>query len=126
MFIIDYVHWHYTRGLRGGWQIWQTFLWFWQYMFAIPLHLRTLFARFERLGEPYPDRFHFAQATTAFVVNLMMRLVGVVVRLVLIGIGLSLMLMTFGLAVVWVLVWLAFPVVVPGGLIGGVLLIVGV
>lgn len=74
-----YLAWHYGRALVESLRLWATGFRFVTRLFAVPLHLRTLLAPFERLGEPVHGAL--GDRVEAAVVNLVMRLVGLVARL---------------------------------------------
>jgi len=109
-----YFRWHYTRAYRDAFALWMTFLWFAMHAFRIPLHLRTLFSRFHRLGERYDtEGFDVADMASAFIINTLMRMVGAVMRLIVIFCGLIAWSAVFLGGVVFFAVWTVYPVVIP-------------
>ncbi|MEX1027422.1 MAG: hypothetical protein WD049_05365 [Candidatus Paceibacterota bacterium] len=125
-FLVDYVVWHYTRAMRDGARIVRNLVWFCFHFFSIALLARTLIAPFEKLGEQYPQGFHPAKMLSTFVVNILMRVVGAIVRLVVISIGFLSMAAVLLAGVAAFVVWAIFPFATLGAGITGVLLIIGV
>jgi len=123
-FIPYYIGWHYTRAIREGWRGWITGCWFWFHLFPVGLHLRSLFSRFERIGEPYPDGFRPDRIASAFFINTMMRIVGALLRLVLVMLSIVLAALTLIAAGAWMVVWLLLPLLVPGLPVAGVFLVI--
>ncbi len=108
LFIFDYLSWHYTRAFRDIGSVWLNFMWFILHFFSIPLLLRTLFSPWRRVsaGHKKGDLEDYAQAI-AF--NLMSRLVGFLVRIVLVVVGLiALTLLILGF-VVFLIAWSFLP-----------------
>ena len=77
-----YFAWHYTGGLLACLRLWADFLWFIYHFFSAPVIMRTLFTPWRRLGEPYRSGFDPERALETFIVNLLMRLFGLVVRII--------------------------------------------
>lgn len=123
-YIAHYITWHYTRALRDGTRIWMTMVWFWFHVFPVRLHLRSLLSRFERISEPYPDGFHPARIGASMSINVLMRIVGAVVRLIMVFIAVTLVLLTVPVAIVWAVTWLVLPVLVPALPVFALLLII--
>jgi|AntDeeMinimDraft_6_1070357.scaffolds.fasta_scaffold15381_2 hypothetical protein len=112
VFFSTYAYWHYGRGLialLGHIQITFRFLWS---FFAIPTLVRTLLAPWRRLQESYPDGFDIPELISTFLINSMMRLVGLVVRLIIICFGLGVLLASGILTVVILALWVFLPVVI--------------
>lgn len=124
--LIDYTAWHYSRAFREGWRIWTALVWFAIHLFAIPLHLKTLFTRFRKLGEPYPAGFQIRPFLSALLINTVTRIMGVLMRLGIIIIGLVAVGGLIAAGIITVLAWIAFPAVVLAAWTVGILLILGV
>lgn len=109
--ILQYFGWHYTRALRDGLHLWMTFVWYPWHLCAIRFHAKHLFSRFNRLGEAYPGTgFHLGELLGSFAVNVIMRVVGAVFRVMVIMLGL---LITTGAIVIGALAysaWVLLPV----------------
>ncbi|MEX0672511.1 MAG: hypothetical protein WDZ82_02880 [Candidatus Paceibacterota bacterium] len=125
-FLVDYALWHYTRAISDGVRILRNFVWFCFHFFSLALLARTLFAPFEKLGERYPRGFDVPQILSAFVVNILMRIVGALSRLIIISVGLLCMAGVVLFGVIGFIVWIIFPFAALGAGVTGILLIIGV
>lgn len=111
---IRYLAWHYGRAVVESFQLWGIGFRFVTRLCAVPLHLRTLFSPFERLGEPVEgglgDRFESA------VVNTVMRLVGFVMRLSVIAFALVAYAAVAIFGVAGLVGWLLLPPALAGSM----------
>jgi len=82
--------------------------------------VRTLFVPFRRLGESYPKFANIWEYFSAFIVNTLMRLVGAVLRFVIIIIGLVTWILLFSLGLLAFLIWLILPALLVFMFIKGV------
>jgi hypothetical protein len=73
-----YLAWHYGRAVVESFQLWGVGFRFVTRLCAVPLHLRTLFSPFERLGEPVQGTL--GDRLEAATVSAVMRLVGFLMR----------------------------------------------
>lgn len=114
-----YIVWHYTRAIREGFSIWKNFMWFLYHFFSIPILTKTYFSKFERLGEGYKKGIYLKHNLSTFLVNSLMRLVGVCVRSVVIIVGVVSIVgaVIFGLSAL--VVWILFPLLLIFSLITG-------
>jgi hypothetical protein len=117
-FLPLYFSWHYGRALADFGGVLGNLWWFVGHLFSLPLMIRSLFSPWRRLNEAYPRSFMSLEAIgEALVVNILMRMVGFVARVVLISIAL----LSYGLLLVGgaltFSVWLAVPVLIPALLI---------
>lgn len=114
IFVRRYFRWHYSAGLRSlRFRSVDFFRFLWR-LFAPLRLLADLFAPLQRLQESYPDNFDLSLYTQAFVINSLMRVVGIVARILLVGVGLcGFMLAIVAVALAWV-VWLLLPLLTAG------------
>jgi hypothetical protein len=115
----DYLVWHYTRAYRDTFATWFNFAWFITHFFSIPLLLRTLLSPWKRMTETpaHPD---FEDMFEAVVVNILSRVVGFIIRAILVAMGLvMLVLHTIGL-ILFLIVWTLLPVVSLVAVIEGI------
>jgi len=73
-----YLAWHYGHAVVESFQLWGIGFRFVTRLCAVPLHLRTLFSPFERLGEPAQGGL--GDRLEAATVSAVMRLVGFLMR----------------------------------------------
>lgn len=118
-----YFLWHYTFAFRDIWRLWMNALWAVNRVFSIPLLLRTLFAPWKRILETEGKRFDLEDWAARQVVNLMSRLVGAVVRLVVIGLGCLSLIATIVLGVGVYLFWVAAPLIIAVLFLSGMYLL---
>lgn len=122
IFLTDYLRWHYGSAPRDLFLIWKNFLWFGYHFFSIGILSKTLFSPLYRIQEPY-KRLAIEYNLESLIANLMMRIVGFIIRSVIISAGiifeLGLILMYIPLLVVWLL----WPAVVLAVLVFGLFIL---
>ncbi|MFA6475814.1 MAG: hypothetical protein WCV68_00195 [Candidatus Paceibacterota bacterium] len=111
--IVNYLIWHYTRAVLEFSHIYKNILSFLINFFSIPVLVRSYFAPWRRMGEDYTkDIFHdFEDVVAVFVVNFIMRIVGVVMRTVIIIAGLLFVIIVALFYPVLLIVWLLLPLI---------------
>lgn len=109
--IESYFAWHYGRAFADIFHIWVNFLWFVFNFFSISALIETFFDPWKRMGESYPRGFDIAGVISTFVVNALMRAVGIMVRLIVLCIGLAFAVVIFATGLVIVLLWALMPIV---------------
>lgn len=121
---VRYLAWHYGRAIVESFSLWGTMFRFVTRLCAVPLHLRTLFAPFERLAEP--AKGDIGDRVEALAVGLVMRLVGFLMRLGVLAFALACYLAAALLGVASIVAWLLLPVALvlslwigARGLLGG-------
>ncbi len=115
-----YIWWHYTTAIKDGFEIWKKFVWFVFNFFSVPLLTRTFFYRFERLGENYKKGFSITDNLSAFVVNTMMRLVGMTLRSIIIIVGLVATFLACVFGVIVLILWIIYPLLFVTAIIIGI------
>jgi hypothetical protein len=107
-----YLGWHYGRGTAETLVVFKNFLFFVPRYFSIGTLFRTLFSPFQRLKENYEGGLEIRNFLEVITVNLIMRLVGLLVRSFFITIGLIALVATFILEIILFVVWLILPFLV--------------
>jgi len=107
--LFSYATWHYSTAIKEGFIIWKNFVWFLYHFFSIPLLLKTFFSRFQRMGESYQKGLAIGQNFSTFIVNTLMRIVGMGVRSIVIIFGLAIVVAVSVLGVVLLALWLVLP-----------------
>jgi hypothetical protein len=120
----DYFLWHYTRAYKEIFHVWLNFLWFIVHFFSIPQLLRSWFAPFKRIVEERKKGFDFEDFVGSLIINLMSRIVGAIMRSILILLGLVFLSITFIAGVLVQLFWIFVPMILVGGLISSVSLLI--
>lgn len=109
--IESYFSWHYGRAFVDMFHIWTNFLWFFFNFFSVRALVSSLFDPWKRMGEEYPRGLDITGTISTFVVNALMRMVGIMMRLMILCIGLAFMSVTFVLGIIASIVWALMPVV---------------
>lgn len=104
-----YLRWHYSIAIRDMVGIIRNFVWFFYEFFSIPLLLQTFFVPFHRLAEKRTQGFHPEAWAEAFVVNTLMRGVGMGLRAFLIVLGVTCILMTVCIGIGMFMTWIMAP-----------------
>ena len=119
-----YLRWHYGRALKGVADIFLNIVWFLWHFFSIGILSKTLFAPWERLQEKRERGLDIEGFFGTLLINLIMRVVGAIVRLTFISIGLLAIFLTTIVSAVFFCVWLALPVAIAASIIFGIILLV--
>ena len=111
--VIHYLSWHYSVALASFSVIYRDIIFFVADYFSLPILLKSFFAPWRRLAEPYPEnKFNLSEIAAVVVVNSLMRLVGVIMRSIIIIVGLIVLVATIIFYPIILLLWLALPVIV--------------
>jgi hypothetical protein len=109
--IESYFAWHYGRAFVDMFHIWMNFLWFVFNFFSISALIDTFFDPWKRMGESYPKGFDISGVIMTLMVNLLMRAVGIMVRLIVLCIGLAFAAIIFSTGIIIGILWALMPVV---------------
>lgn len=123
--LLSFHYWrfHYSHALLAGLSLWKNMVWFVFNFFSVSLLVRTLFEPWRRLAEDYAPGFNLSNWATAFLVNIIMRVVGVILRLAMIVAGLV---ATGGVVLVGfvsIVIWILLPAILALLLLTGLYLI---
>lgn len=108
-----YFIWHYGRAVRDLTRIYKNLIVFTFNFFSVPILVASFFAPWRRMGEDYPERsIEPFDYFSVFLVNLIMRLVGISMRGIVIVLGMIFtILLTLSYPLV-LLFWLILPFVI--------------
>lgn len=111
--IVNYIIWHYTRAILEFSHIYKNILSFLLNFFSIPILVQSYFAPWRRMGEDYTKNIvtDLEDVASVFVVNLIMRIVGMVMRTVIIVFGLLLVSVVALFYPVLLILWLILPLI---------------
>ena len=115
-----YVWWHYTRAIKEGFFIWKNFIIAIFNFFSVSLLFRTFFSRFERMGEDYKKGFNIGENLSTFVINTLMRIVGMGIRSIVIIVGLLCVLLAFLFGIILGILWMLFPLLFITSIVVGI------
>jgi hypothetical protein len=111
-FFIEYTLWHYSKAVKEYIHIVFNFVWFFYTFFSIPILLKSFFAPFKRLKEDYGGGFNPQKWLEAFVITTLMRIVGMLMRSILIIFGVFFIILTVIVGLFFLVVWLLAPLFV--------------
>jgi len=109
---ISYVLWHYKTGMADLARAWKDILIFVINFFSLPHLFATLATPYRRLSEKGGSGFNPRELLSRLFVNTVMRIVGFVIRLVIITIGVFAVLIVLTLAPLLFIFWLAAPLLI--------------
>ncbi|MEK7610464.1 MAG: hypothetical protein AAB468_01815 [Patescibacteria group bacterium] len=112
--MLRYLGWHYSAAVNNWWHLYHDFVWFFYHFFSIDLITRTMFRPWRRLREPYVTGFDPVGWAGTFILNCIMRIVGILIRLCWL---VSSLIFIFALALAGPLIlisWLILPLVTTG------------
>lgn len=107
----SYLRFHYVDAVSAGFVLWRDLLWFIYNFFSVEILFKTLFYPWRRLSEEYRPGFDPANWFASSVVNLIMRGVGVLIRLPVILTGLVAVLAGVLVGLILFIVWLLLPII---------------
>lgn len=110
--ILGYLKWHYGKALMTTFTFWKNILIFLYNFFSIKSLTGNFFTPWKRLADAYPKKFNLKVYFFTFLVNSIMRIVGVILRSIIILIGFLFCLIYIALLPVTLLFWLALPLII--------------
>ena len=119
----SYIVWHYSRAFYGIFLLWMNSLWFVLHFFSISPLLKTLLSPWRRLQEKYQGGLDLENILTPIIVNTLMRIVGALIRLVIIGIGLVFFVGAIILGALFFIFWFFAPLIIVSLFLGGLALL---
>ncbi len=121
---LNYWRWHYSRAILNIILIWKDFIWFlWNY-FSIKQLLRTFFVPWKRLREESAGISELFNLFTSVVVTFLMRIIGVIIRSIVIITGLIFILLALAGGVLFLVFWITMPVILTVTLTAGVQMLI--
>lgn len=110
------ITWLYFDVPRNILKVWKNFLLYNLEYFSIPLLLKTLFSHWRRYGYSYPRGFDIKGYLEVFTSNLISRILGAIMRTILIIVGVVAEIFIVFLGIAVFLGWLALPFLALYGL----------
>lgn len=112
-FITSYISWHYGAALPAIVKNWKNSILFVLHFFSVLLLFRTLFSPWRRLTEKYKGGLDFENIVGFIVVNTIMRIVGFIVRVVVIFVSLIVLAVVIVGGIFFFVAWILAPLVLP-------------
>lgn len=122
--LFRYLKWHYSKALLSAFALWKNILVFLFNFFSIKNILGNFFTPWKRLADKYPDHFDIKGYFFTFLLNTIMRIIGMLLRSAMIILGLTCCAIYIILLPATLVVWLALPPVILGLIILGLILII--
>lgn len=119
----DYFRWHYTAAFREIFHLWLNFLWFTIHFFSLPQLARSWLAPWKRMTESRGSNWSFEDLASFIIINLISRLIGALLRTIIIAIGFSVLMLVVVTGFVTYLFWIIAPVVIFALLASGITLL---
>ncbi|OHA88763.1 MAG: hypothetical protein A2741_01580 [Candidatus Zambryskibacteria bacterium RIFCSPHIGHO2_01_FULL_43_27] len=112
IFLPEYFRWHYSRAWKDLARNCSQFIRFTISFFSITFLVRTLFAPWKRMKENYEKGFDPEGFFSTLIVNLIMRLVGFVIRTFALAVGIVAVILVLLISALVFVFWALFPAIV--------------
>ncbi len=119
-----YLLWHYSRAYIQFFNVWKNLLWFIVKFFSIPQMLRSWISPWKRITEDRKKAWNIEDMAGSFVINILSRFIGAIMRTVVIISGIFSLLVTFVGGLVTYLIWTVAPALIVFLIILGIVYIV--
>lgn len=119
-----YLVWHYLEAYKEIFVVWRNMSWFVFHYFSLAQLTKTLFAPWKRITEEKRKSWDFEDFAGRVIVNLISRLIGAIMRLVVISVGLICLCLTLAAAAATYLLWFVAPLVIVASFIIGLVYII--
>lgn len=118
-----YLLWHYSRAFLEIFHVWLNLMWFIVHFFSIPQLLGSWFAPWKRMVEDRGNKWSFEDLAGFVIIGFLSRVVGFIMRSIIIIIGLVCLITTVILGFGVYIFWLAAPLIIIGLLGFGITLL---
>ena len=109
----NYFQWHYTLAFIDIFHIWRNITNFLFNFFSIPILIRTFFSPWRRLhADRETEGFDLVDSLSTGLVNLIMRIVGALMRSMLIVIGLCAVVVAIVGGIIFFILWTVAPIII--------------
>jgi hypothetical protein len=112
--IRHYLLWHYTEAYKELFSVCKNLIWFIVHFFSIPQLLKTLFSPWRRIVEEKKKSWDIEDFASRIVVNIISRIIGAIMRLLVISAGLTCLLIMLGTSAILCVLWMALPAIIVG------------
>lgn len=123
LLLLHYLKWHYLEAMQDILKGWGNILWFNFNYFSVLLLLKTFFAPWRRITWEYGRGFDIGRYLFIFGSNLISRILGAIMRSFLIGVGFIGEIVLLVLGSLFLLFWLALPVLIGVSFFYGIFLL---
>ena len=109
--------WHFSEMPRFLLGVWKNYILFALNYFSLPILLKSLFAPWRRYRWSYPKGFNIGEFFGTLISNIFSRIIGAIMRIVLILVGFLLQIFVVLLGAIILLFWILLPFLIIAGLI---------
>ncbi len=124
LILLGYLGWHYGKALSSLTDVSKNFFYLISDFFSIDLLLKNFFAPWKRMADSYPKFFDLKKYFFTFIVNVIVRVVGIIMRTFLMLLGIICFSALIALYPIVLAIWLLLPLIVIVFLIYGLILII--
>lgn len=114
---IEWFLWQFFEMPRFLLAVWKNYLMFAENLFSLPLLLKTFFAPWRRYNWRYPKGFDVTEFFNTFISNTFSRILGAMVRIVLIIIGILFQIFVVVSGFIIFIGWLLAPIIAIAGIL---------
>ncbi len=118
-----YFIWHYSRAFSEIFHVWLNLLWFVIHLFSIPQLIRSWISPWKRITEERRRRWSFEDLAGVLIIGLLSRIIGFIIRSVIICVGLVFLLLEVILGLAFYIAWIVMPILITSLIIFGITLI---
>lgn len=119
-----YLLWHYSRAFLEMFHVWLNFLWFVVHFFSITQLMRSWVSPWKRMSEERGNKWNLEDLAGFIIIGLISRIIGFILRTVVITIGLFCLLITVTGGFLVITFWIAAPLAISLLLLFGVTILI--
>ena len=121
--LVGFILWYYSRAILDMIAVWFNMMWFITNFFSVPLLISTLFSPWRRMTDDGKPK-SVEDFLKAFVMNIMSRVFGACIRIVIIVVGLIALVLGVVALIGMLIVWFFLPFIFVYGIMYGITLLV--
>ncbi len=118
-----YILWHYTTAFSEILHVWKNLLWFTYNFFSLPQMFKSYFSPWKRMTEERGNTFNFEDLAGFIIINLISRIIGMILRTIIISVGLLAILVLILAIIITYIFWIFAPILLVACLYYGLVLI---
>jgi len=111
----SWIAWHFFEMPKFLFEVWSNYFNFASNLFSVPLLLRTFLSPWRRYKWNYPRGFNLTEFLNTFISNSFSRILGAMMRIVLIVLGIILQIFIAIVGFIIMLAWIFLPFIIVGG-----------
>jgi hypothetical protein len=120
-----YLVWHYSRAYIEFSRVWFNLMWFVAHFFSILDLMKSWLSPWKRMIEERKKGWDVEELLSSMVINIISRILGGIMRTVIIALGLASLIITFVGGILVYLIWTVAPALIIGLIIMGASYIIG-